>query len=55
MPRSIRCGLNEFFADIADFNIRLKELGMLLKDSPHRVMADEVNRRDSGSLSGAPR
>lgn len=42
--RSIRCGLNEFFADIADFNIRLKELGMLLKDSPHRVMADEVNR-----------
>jgi uncharacterized membrane protein YccC len=42
--RSIRCGLNEFFADIADFNIRLKELGILLKDSPHRVMADEVNR-----------
>ena len=42
--RSIRCGLNEFFADIADFNIRLKELGMLLKDSPNRAVADEVNR-----------
>ena len=42
--RSIRCGLNEFFADIADFNIRLKELGLLLKESPHRVIADEVNR-----------
>ena len=41
--RSIRCGLNEFFADIADFNIRLKVLGELLKDSPHRTIADEVN------------
>ena len=41
--RSIRCGLNEFFADIADFNIRLKELGILLKDSPDRVIADQVN------------
>lgn len=43
--RSIRCGLNEFFADIADFNIRLKELGMLLKDSPNRAVADEVNHQ----------
>ncbi len=42
--RSIRCGLNEFFADIADFNIRLKELGILLRDTPHKAMADEVNR-----------
>lgn len=41
--RSIRCGMNEFFADIADFNIRIKELGLLLKDSPHRVIANEVN------------
>lgn len=43
--KSIRCGLNEFFADIADFNIRLKELGMLLKDSPNRAVADEVNQQ----------
>ena len=42
--RSIRCGLNEFFANIADFNIRLKELGILLRDTPHKAMADEVNR-----------
>ena len=42
--RSIRCGLNEFFADIADFNVRLKELGMLLKASPHQEIAGEVNR-----------
>jgi uncharacterized membrane protein YccC len=42
--RSVRCGLNEFFADIADFNIRLKELGLLLQDSPHRIIADEINR-----------
>lgn len=42
--RSIRCGLNEFFADIADFNIRIKTLGEMLKDSPHRVIADEVNQ-----------
>lgn len=41
--RSIRCGLNEFFADIADFNIRLKELGILLKDSPDREIIDVVN------------
>lgn len=41
--RSIRCGLNELFADIADFNIRLKELGLLLKDSPERAFADEIN------------
>ena len=42
--RSIRCGLNECFADIADFNIRLKELGLLLKDSAHREIADQVNQ-----------
>ena len=42
--RSIRCGLNELFADIADFNIRLKELGLLLKDSPERAFADEINQ-----------
>ena len=41
---SIRCGLNEFFADIADFNVRLKELGVLLKDTPHKEIADAVNR-----------
>lgn len=41
--RSIRCGLNEFFADMADFNIRLKELGLLLKGSPNQAIADEVN------------
>jgi len=41
--RSIRCGLNELFADVADFNIRLKELGLLLKDSPERAFADEIN------------
>lgn len=42
--RSIRCGLNELFADIADFNIRLKELGLLLKESPERAFADEINQ-----------
>jgi len=42
--RSIRCGLNELFADIADFNIRLKELGLLLKDSAERAFADEINQ-----------
>ncbi len=42
--RSIRCGLNELFADIADFNIRLKELGLLLKDSPEHAFADEINQ-----------
>ncbi len=42
--RSIRCGLNELFADIADFNIRLKELGLLLKDSPERAFTDEINQ-----------
>ncbi|MEN9902524.1 MAG: hypothetical protein RL651_1188 [Pseudomonadota bacterium] len=42
--RSIRCGLNELFADIADFNIRLKELGLLLKDSPERAFTDKINQ-----------
>ncbi len=42
--RSVRCGLNELFADIADFNIRLKELGLLLKESPERAFTDEINQ-----------
>lgn len=42
--KTIRCGLNEFFADIADFNARLKTLGEKLRDSPDRVFADEVNQ-----------
>jgi len=42
--RSIRCGLNELFADIADFNIRLKEIGVLLKASPDRAFAEVINQ-----------
>jgi|GEM_PF-4971602 len=40
---SVRCGMNEFFADIADFNIRLKELGLILQESPHRAFVQEIN------------
>lgn len=42
--RTIRCGLNEFFADIADFSSRLKTLGEQLKDSPDRPFADAVSQ-----------
>ena len=42
--RAISCGLNDFFADIADFNIRIQQVGLLLRDSPDKPIADEVHR-----------